>query len=190
MKRLCALFLSALLLAWPAAAQTWTGPDPERRPRVFGQGDLDFIVSELCLPVIVQGADPAEIVRQRRLPTAFGSRDWNGGQPIYLVGQGDVIVGFDNTHANATTCTARITGGNVDQYRATFEQIVAAFPVPLTLAARQSAPNAYGSRVLYCGPAEGPHYVVLASFGAPGVRAMVTVARGPERSPSCDVPAG
>lgn len=189
MRNLCAFVLSALLLAAPALAQTWTGPNPDRRPRVFGQGDLDFIVSELCLPVIVQGADPSEIVRQRRLPTAFGSRDWNGGQPIYLVGQGDVMVGFDNTYPGALTCTARITGGNADQYRATLEQSVAAFPVPLTLAAQQSAPNAYGSRVTYCGPVEGPQYLVLASFGASGVRAMVTVARVAERSPGCDAPA-
>jgi hypothetical protein len=188
MKKFCILVASIFLFTSHATAQTWAGPDPERRPRMFGQGDLDFILSELCFPVVVQLADPAQIVRERRLPTAFGSRDWNGGQPIYLIGQGDVMVGFNTTTPGVTTCTARITGGNVEGYRSSLEQSIATFPVPLTVAAAQSAPNTYAARVTYCGPVDGPQYMILSSFGAPAVRAMVTVARFESRQSVCDGP--
>jgi len=188
LKSVWALALSVAMVATQASAQIWNGPDLTRRPSAFGQGDLDFILAELCFPVIVQGADPAEIVRTRRLPAAFGRRDWNGGEPIYLVGQGDVMVGFNATMAGVTTCTLRITGGDVERYREALDARLATFPVPLTPAPMQAAPNTYAERRTYCGPAEGPQYMVLASFGAPAVRVMVTVARFDERQPVCDAP--
>lgn len=188
MNKIFALLLSVVLLAMPASAQTWIGPDPDRRPALFGQGDVDFVLSELCLPFVVQDADAAEIVRQRRLPRGFGDRGWSGGEPFYLVGQADVHVAFA-TRAEQRACILRIGDGDVDRYLAAIEQRIATFPAPLTRFESPPSPNgAYGTQFYYCGPPEGPHYVILVSLGSDSRQAavMVTVGRYPTRWSRCN----
>lgn len=176
-----------MLMLTPASAQTWTGPDPERQPRRFGQGDIDFALSELCFPFILQNADPAELVRQRRLPQGFGDRGWAGGQPFYLVGQADVWVSF-NFSPLELSCSISIAAGDVNQYRAAIEARLATSPAPFTLSPYRHPPRNFAERLTYCGPANGPHYQVLISLGARHRAAIVTIAQFPNRDPRCDAP--
>lgn len=186
MRLLASLALAISMLCGPAHAQAWSGADLDRRPRIFGQGDVDFALSELCYPFILQGADPVELVRQRRLPRGFGSRGWSGGQPFYLVGQADVWVSFDTTQPGMRSCSIRIGSGDVERYRTDIEARLTTWPTPLSLAGYQYPPNTYASRTFLCGPVEGPHDTVLLSLGAPAIALTMTIARLDQRTERCD----
>lgn len=172
-----------------ASAQTWEGPDPNRTPRAFGQGDVDFVLAELCFPFLLQGANGDALARERNLETAFGAQDWANGGRAYLVGQADVMVSFDEAR-DGRACTFIIRSGNPDRYRAAIATRMATWPVTLTPSARSPAPGAFASRTLLCGPEEGPHDIAFISIG--GVNqtppVLMTVARLAERNDSCAAP--
>lgn len=181
-------FLAALLLGvTPAFAQTWTGPDPERRVGRFGQGDVDFVLSELCYPFMVQNTPAAELVARHRLPRGFGSRDWAGGEPFYLVGQANVWASFRDT-PEQKTCSLSIQGGDVARYRETILARIATYPTPLTPSLGAQPTGNYSERLLFCSaPGAGPTDIILVSLGgAPRVAVMLTVGRFPERPHQCD----
>lgn len=187
MKSLIA-FISALMLGLnPAFAQTWTGPDPERRPSRFGQGDIDFVLSELCFPFILQNASAEDLVRQHRLPRGFGPRDWAGGQPFYLVGKADVWVSFNFTPIERT-CSVSIQSGDVARYRETIETRLATWPAPLALSTAPQPLGAYRQRLLYCAAPGGENDAVLISLEGRGIAVMITVGRFATRPPQCDPP--
>lgn len=185
MKRLAVFFAALLLALSPAYAQVWTGPDPERRPRMMGQGDIDFVLSELCFPYILQNTDAEELVRRHRLPQGFGSRGWSGGKPFYLVGQADVWVSFDFSPLEFS-CSIRIGSGDVAQYRAAIEARLATWPAPLRLSTYQHPLGNFRERLLYCDPAGDPHNSILISLQGPGTAVMMTVLRRAAPPEQCD----
>jgi hypothetical protein len=189
MKKTAALFAALLVFAASASAQTWTGPNLERRPSLWGQGDIDFVLSELCFPFIFQNADSTELVRQRRLPTGFGDRSWAGGQPFYLVGQADVWVSFRTT-PEIRSCSVSISSGDVARYRAAIEARLTTSPAPFTLQQVPAPLGNFTERLSYCGPPEAPHYMALISLqGRPptrGTALVMTLAVVPARDPRCD----
>ena len=185
-------FIAAICVfaAAPAAsAQTWEGPNPDRTPRAFGQGDVDFALAELCFPFLLQDANGDALARERNLETAFGTQDWAGGDRAYLVGQADVMVAFDEAR-DGRACTLIIRSGNPDRYRAAITTRMATWPVPLTPAAREPSRAGFATRTLLCGPEEGPHDIVMISVG--GVNGtppvLMTLARLAERNDSCAAP--
>jgi len=181
--------LCLLAAASAAAAQTWEGPNHDRTPRAFGQGDVDFVLSELCFPFLLQGANGDALARERNLETAFGTQDWAGGDHAYLVGQANVMVSFDEG-PEGRACTLIVRSGNPDRYRAAIATRMATWPVTLTPAAREAPRGSFASRALLCGPQEGPHDVALISIG--GVNAtppvLMTLARLAEPNESCATP--
>lgn len=188
MKSLAGFVLSLLLAISPASAQTWTGPDLERRPRIMGQGDIDFALSELCFPYILQGVNSDELVARYHLPRGFGSRAWAGGQPFYLVGQADVFVSF-NFSPLEFTCSVRIGSGNVEEYRTAIEARLATWPTPLILSTRPQPLGGFQEQLLYCSAPGGENQVVLVSLGGGRrVAAWVTVGRFASRPTQCDPP--
>lgn len=172
-----------------ASAQTWEGPNPDRTPRAFGQGDVDFVLSELCFPFLLQGANGDALARERNLETAFGTQDWASGGRAYLVGQADVMVSFDEAR-DGRACTFIVRSGNPDRYRAAIATRMATWPVALTPSAGEPARGAFASRTLLCSPPEGPHDIAFISIGGangtPPV--LMTLARLAEPNESCAAP--
>lgn len=185
-------FIAALCVfvaASAASAQTWEGPNPARTPRAFGQGDVDFVLSELCFPFLLQGANGDALARERNLETAFGAQDWASGGRAYLVGQADVMVSFDEAR-DGRACTLIIRSGNPDRYSAAIATRMATWPVTLTPPGREPSPGGFARRILLCSPQEGPHDIAMISIG--GVNGtppvLMTLARLAERNESCAAP--
>jgi|CXWL01.1.fsa_nt_gi hypothetical protein len=181
--------VAALTLAAPANAQTWAGPDPSRSPRAFGQGDADFVLSELCFPFLLQGADASALVRERNLETAFGVQDWAGDNRAYLVGQADVMVSFEDT-TGGRACTFIIRSGNAQRYAAAIQARMDTWPTRFEASTLEVARGAFSSRNILCGPVEGPHDIAFVSIGgqegSPVV--LMTLARLTERNGRCGPP--
>jgi hypothetical protein len=178
-----------LAAASAASAQTWEGPNPDRTPRAFGQGDVDFVLAELCFPFLLQEANGDALARERNLETAFGTQDWAGGDRAYLVGQADVMVAFDEAR-DGRACTLIIRSGNPERYRAAIATRMASWPVTLTPSAGEPQRGGFSSRTLLCSPPEGPHDIAMISIGGangtPPV--LMTIARLAERNDSCGAP--
>ncbi|GAM98382.1 hypothetical protein U91I_02015 [alpha proteobacterium U9-1i] len=176
----------ALAVAGVASAQQWAGSDPSRSPRAFGQGDVDFVLSELCFPFLLQGIDGVALARARGLETAFGTQDWASGGRAYLVGQADVMVSFDDAD-DGRACTFIIRSGNPARYSDAISARLATWPSQWTPAPVQVAPGNFSSRTILCGPEQGPHDIAFVSIGGeqgtPPV--LMTLARLAERNERC-----
>lgn len=180
------ILAAALALCASAAADTWTGPDLERRPDRIGQGDLDFALSEMCFPYLLQNADIA-VIAERVGVIAAAPQEWAVGARAFYAGQADVVVALRETETGRE-CIVRVNDGNEERYSETLTQRLAQWPTPLTRAAEQIAPNQYVSRELLCGPADGPQDTALISIGGRNgmPSAMVTLARSQTRERRCN----
>lgn len=173
-------------MASVAVAEPWTGPDPARRPKMLGAGDIDFAVAELCFPYVLQNAEVAAITDRPLVVRMPYPPPFAVGSDAFMVGRTATIASFRDT-PTGRTCTVAVNDGDPERLRETLGERLKQMPA-LTLAARQVPPNQYARRETFCGPPEPPHYGVLISTGGAPRQAklMVTIYRSTVRDPRCD----
>jgi hypothetical protein len=169
-----------------ALAEPWTGPDPARRPKMLGAGDIDFAIAELCFPYVLQSAEVAAITDRPLVVRMPYPPPFAAGSDAFMVGRAGTVASFRNT-PQGRTCTVAINDGDPETLRAALGERLKQMPA-LTLAARQLPAVQYARRETFCGPAEAPHYgVVISTDGARRqAKLIVTIYRSPVRDPRCD----
>lgn len=169
-----------------AFAEPWTGPDPARRPKMLGAGDIDFAIAELCFPYVLRDAAVAAITDRPLVVRMPYPPPFAAGSDAFMVGRAGTVASFRDT-PNARTCTVAINDGDPETLRGILAERLKQMP-PLTLAAQQLPPGQYARRESFCGPAEAPHYgVVISTDGAQRqAKLIVTIYRAPVRDPRCD----
>lgn len=173
-------------MASVAFAEPWAGPDPTRRPKMLGAGDIDFAVAELCFPYVLRNAEVAAITDRPLVVRMPFPPPFAVGSDAFMVGRAGTIVSFRDT-PEGRACTVAVNDGDPERLRETLGERLKQMP-PLTLAARQLPANQYARRESFCGPPEPPHYGVLISTGGARRQAklMVTIYRSPVRDRRCD----
>lgn len=188
MRKLTTAVLAATFLAAPAAAQTWTGPDPKRVPNLLNPADVDYALSEVCFPYLT-GADPAALEKRAGVVKHRRHEAWKRGAQAYFVGSGSQTTVLEGG-PDGRRCTVWARAGDPQKQKNAVLERLATWPTPLASAAFQYPPNNYAERLFLCGPSGGPHDTALISVGGRrGQRTdslVVTVTRSPARSARCD----
>ncbi|MCA1935339.1 MAG: hypothetical protein LDL37_07800 [Asticcacaulis sp.] len=173
-----------LTLAQGAGAQTatWTGPDPQRKVRLYGDTvyNLDYVMSEICMPWVIQEADTqgfkrSGVVAARRSASEkaldqFAKREvlsaWWVGSPNITV---TLSRGVGKTERN---CDVTVNRGEGAKLRDAMVARLAQWPHPLTQKYSQPVTN-YAQRELWCGTVnEASDLALISSGGQKGFAAL------------------
>lgn len=184
------------VLATAAFSEPWQGSQPSRRPEVRGLPDLDFAISELCFPYLVDQSPVASIVARplvERVPNLSKSASHRG---TFAVGRPDIVVEFWEHEARfdriaSRDCSVTVKSGDREMLHALLESRLKQL-ARFSPAARQPPPSRSAKMQDFCSPPDGPQFFVNIGVGRPrtGVpNLMVTISRDARRSRFCDAPA-
>lgn len=185
--------LLVLCAGGAAFAQSWSGPDPERRPFALGHHveNLDFAVSEICFPYLIQNAEDGAWLSGRRsmLQRWRNPPELFSGYSTYRSGIA-VTVGVREADGGRE-CVIEAREGDPEELRAALQARLDQMPAPMTMGGYQYPANTYARRDFLCGGAEGAHYTALISMGprTDGARSPALVAtmhKSSERNERCD----
>ncbi|WP_298328289.1 hypothetical protein [Asticcacaulis sp.] len=173
-----------LTLAQGAGAQTatWTGPDPQRKVRLYGDAvyNLDYAMSEICMPWLLQDADPLGFKRSgvvaARRPASEKALDQFAKREVlsaWWVGSPNITVtlsrGVGKTERN---CDVTVNRGEGSKLREAMVARLAQWPHPMTRKYSQPVTN-YAQRELWCGTInEASDLALISSGGQKGFAAL------------------
>jgi hypothetical protein len=171
-------------------AQVWSGPDPARRPFLFGHAveNFDISITEICLPFLVQDVAANTWVRQRRPGVAWfpPGGPFVGLTPYLVGGAAGAIVGVGN-RIGQPECTVKGDSVEPEIYLAAASERLGQLgftPLP-----PESVPSSeVGERRVFCGPAEGTQFVAVVTIDARGrgrAETLLTLLKVPERDIRC-----
>jgi hypothetical protein len=172
------------------------------RMRPVGQGDsaetilagFDLVLDKVCKPYVLEGAAAAAVVVQPGLaptPLTITPKTLSVHPSTRLV-----IASLEPEANGVRTCTIFVEGGPSyatpagDVLRARLIDWVARQPQAFTLSATPFPAGNYAKRELWCSPAGGRQYAVLASTAGPpggfnGPHIAVSLLVGPSRDRRC-----
>ena len=176
MPPLIACFLAALaLIATPAAAQTWDGPDETRRPFLLGHAveNFDIAISEVCFPYLLRDA-PVDTWMRRSGFAWFPPGGPFVGLRTYLIGGSagaQVGVGVRN---GARECTVKAESADPHLYREALDLRIAQLPFTLAPSSIPLPSDENVERQWLCSIPEGYGIIISAETARRRGRILVT----------------